>query len=174
MLKQICYNGWLPVMILLVLGTFTITDHLEFAIGNDETTLLLTLFLLFSFVVVFFQFAKQYSKYYIPVYLLFFAFLFLILGYSSLREQQVERARDHYSQFENYDYSSIKNDNLKAVRVDYVQREQKARKFELEAAELRYYGPTEYYGFETWQFILLFSAIGLLITYAICWFIYLN
>jgi hypothetical protein len=174
MLKQICYNGWLPVMILFALGTISVTEYLKFTIGYDEMNWLLMLFLFYSFALAFLQFAKQYSKYLIAFNVLSFAILFLILGYSSLPEQQIERARDHYYVFEDYDYSSIKKDNLHAVRVDYVKREQRARKLELEAAELRYYGPTEFYGFTTWQYIFLFSVIGLLTAYAICWFIYLS
>lgn len=174
MLKQICHNGWLPVVILFGLGTMSVTEYIKFLIGNDETVLIFIQLIVFSFVISFFQFTKQYYKYLVVVHILFIAFLFLILGYSSLPEQKIQRARAHFRQVENSNLSEIKKDNLYSLRVNYIQREQKARQLELEAAKLRYYGPKEYYGLDVWEYFLFFSGIGVLIIYALFWLIHLS
>jgi hypothetical protein len=174
MLKAICYNGWFVVLISFILGTISIRDYLEFTIGSYEYSLLLLLFCFCSIVNSILQFSKEMSKYFIAFNILFCAALFFILGYSSFPERQLERARDYYYEVEDFDYSLIKKDNRYASRVDHIRREQRARKLELEAAELRYYGPSEFYRFSIGQYILFFSAIVFLIAYAICWFTYLS
>ena len=174
MLKRIYEVGWMPVLLWSLFIGGLIQDDFAYFIGTNEARLLGALFVLTFFVVVSIQMSKNNSKYFIVVFTLFLSSLFLVLGYSSLPEQKIEIASKNDGHFKNFDYSSIKQDDMYAIRVDYVKREQKARKLELEAAELRYYGPKEYYSYGAWQYILCFSVSVFLGVYAICSYIFLS
>jgi hypothetical protein len=147
------------IVVLFILGTMTVRDYTKFLLGNEETNFLSFVFVLYGFILILFQFIKHDSKHELGIFTLFLTLVISTLGYSSLPERQLKRANFHYQQFENTDLSSVKNDNLHSIRIDYLKREQKARQLELEVAELRYSGPKEFYGFGKLGYILFFSSI---------------
>ncbi len=172
MIKKICIYGLMPILILFVIGTMTTRDYIEFLIGKQETTLIGFAILLAGISLVYLQFTQQIAKYAIGIFILLITLIILILGYSALPNRQLERAQIHSQQFENTDTSSVKKDKLHSQSINYSIREHKARQLELEVAELRYYGPKEFYGTEPWVYILFISTIVLMFAYGICWIVY--
>jgi hypothetical protein len=150
----------------------TTRDYIEFLIGRRETTLIGFAILLAGISLVYVQFTQQVARYAIGTFILLITLIILILGYSALPKRQLERAQVHFQQFENTDTSSVKKDKLHSQSINYSIREQKARQLELEVAELRYYGPKEFYGTEPWIYILFISTILLMFAYGICWIVY--
>lgn len=162
----------MPILLVFVIGTLTTRDYIEFLIGRQETTLIGVAILLAGISLVYLQFTQQVAKYALGTFILLITLIILILGYSALPDRQLERAQIHFQQFENKDTSSVKTDKLHSQSINYSIREQKARKLELEVAELRYYGPKEFYGTEPWVYILFISTILLMFAYGICWIVY--
>ena len=168
MLKRVCYVGWLPILIIFSLSFLDGLEYLKETLGHSETAFLLIVAILFVLTLFFLRHANECSNKVIGASIIFFSITFLIIGYSAFPERIYERAQDRSGGLIDYEVT-IKDKNY-TDRINYAKTEQRARRLELEAAELRHFGPKDFYGFYTWQYVFFLLSIGLLTAYGLCWF----
>ena len=172
MIKRICSSwGLMPFAIICIIPIMTVRDYIVSLIGEGATNSILSLFMIYTFLIALTQFSKIFARFAVGGFILFFTLIVLILGNSSLPEKQSERARARSRQLIIVDKSQYKNDRDYSDAFDASQREQKARQLEVEIAELRDYGQFHSYGIKPGMKILFISSIGLMLAYGICWIV---
>jgi hypothetical protein len=172
MIKKFCGSwGLLAFAIICIFPIISVRSYIEPLIGEGAINSILSLFMIYTFLIALTQFSKIFARFAVGGFILFLTLIVLILGNSSLPEKQLERARARSRQLITVDKSQYKNDRQYADAVDASQREEKARQLEVEIAELRDYGQFHSYGIKPWMKFLFISCIGLMFVYGICWII---
>jgi hypothetical protein len=180
MIKKICIWGAVPVIVILAfIIAIPVRDHLISSIGEGATNLLIGLWAIFTSFIIITQLTGVFARYAIGVFIIFITLSTLLIVYYTSPEQKYKRALENSQQLQlavdmglhKADRSHYKNDRDYSDAVEYANNEEKAVQLELELAELRNYPSYHLYGIKPWEKIGFISAIGLILTYGICWLI---